>query len=383
MGSGERMSTEHLTRWFNETESQVRLAERPNPTPPCLAIPLPHPSPFCLPSLADSCQTYPLLGYGLPYLVWLVLGLIGLLVLPCPGDSIVLVLSGLVLAVPSLGLACVFPLGGLGLSARQRLQCLSKCNANALWRFGTQCCVQESCQVMPIKDKVELWFLVADSWRMLLVLASNSASQQTRRNQMNKTIKQLKDEGYTGQDSGLDYCLFDYGLAWKEDGNDFRFIYSTGRKNAEGAELFDWGCIAKDTDCAKEFNWIGDWQPMLSTLGLTTFEEWNGDDLPRKIADLVSYYGVENIFGSTYSECFAIRDPQNIIVYELPEHWACAIINGDDSGLDADDKQALADFMEKEGNPNIVDCTGEGYFSHNNDAGTLACNVLEYTALCK
>jgi hypothetical protein len=37
-------------------------------------------------------------------------------------------------------------------------------------------------------------------------------------------------------------------------------------------------------------------------------EDWDALPLPQKIYDLVSYYGFENIFGSSYWEGFQIEE---------------------------------------------------------------------------
>lgn len=71
------------------------------------------------------------------------------------------------------------------------------------------------------------------------------------------------------------------------------------------------------------------------------------------------------------------------ITYTLPAYWASYLINGDASGLD-DGEQAVIDaWLAKEGYPNIVSCGDESYFSRYNDAGTLAGDVMEYTALVR
>jgi hypothetical protein len=67
--------------------------------------------------------------------------------------------------------------------------------------------------------------------------------------------------------------------------------------------------------------------------------------------------------------------------YILPAYWASAIINGDTSGLEDSEIKELDDWFELNNQPNIVDCSNEPHFSHSNDAGTLAGDVLEYTAL--
>ncbi len=79
---------------------------------------------------------------------------------------------------------------------------------------------------------------------------------------------------------------------------------------------------------------------------------------------------------------------QNFGTWDLPAHWASALINGDESGLDADDIAALeaftADMVEEFGQCSAVDCGGEHYedFRRYHDAssyGVLACNVLPFT----
>ena len=79
---------------------------------------------------------------------------------------------------------------------------------------------------------------------------------------------------------------------------------------------------------------------------------------------------------------------QDFGTWDLPAHWASALINGDDSGLEHDDKQALADFtadmVRQFGTCDPVDVGGEHYteFRRYHDAssyGVLACNCLPYT----
>jgi hypothetical protein len=70
------------------------------------------------------------------------------------------------------------------------------------------------------------------------------------------------------------------------------------------------------------------------------------------------------------------------IEYTLPEYWASYLINGDASGLEDGEQEEIDAWLAKEGNPNIVDCSEEGYFSRYCDApGQLAGNMLTYTAL--
>ena len=79
---------------------------------------------------------------------------------------------------------------------------------------------------------------------------------------------------------------------------------------------------------------------------------------------------------------------RDFITAELPEHWACALLYGDDSGLDSRDEKALDKFVD-----HMVASFGaclcvnvesddSGDFRHYHDAsdfGALACNVAVFT----
>jgi hypothetical protein len=112
-------------------------------------------------------------------------------------------------------------------------------------------------------------------------------------------FQQLQDEGYQGNDASLEISLFEYGLIWKEDGNDFRFIFGVERKRNEYGEYdfcsFDWGCVAKDTDPKEEWNWVK-WEDVFNFCGQDNFSF----PLPHIVSDLIAFYGREEIFGSAY-----------------------------------------------------------------------------------
>lgn len=76
--------------------------------------------------------------------------------------------------------------------------------------------------------------------------------------------------------------------------------------------------------------------------------------------------------------------------YTLPECWACALINGDVSGLEDLDCYQLdkfvADVVARRGSCNCVSVSDEsgGDFRAFHDAtryGVLACNVAEFSFL--
>jgi hypothetical protein len=72
---------------------------------------------------------------------------------------------------------------------------------------------------------------------------------------------------------------------------------------------------------------------------------------------------------------------------KLPTHWACALINGDESGLDDNDQKCFDRFvdwiMKEYGSCWCLDVSNdEGDFRRYHDAtdfGVLACDVATFT----
>jgi len=113
-------------------------------------------------------------------------------------------------------------------------------------------------------------------------------------------MKRLYDyRCFSGCDASLEESLFCYGLIWKQAKKDYKFIYGVAVDDHNDYKLFDYGYIPIDIDVMQEFNWIDNWDNFLSFVGLTE-EEWLAMPLPQQIADLISYYGHENVFGSSY-----------------------------------------------------------------------------------
>jgi hypothetical protein len=67
--------------------------------------------------------------------------------------------------------------------------------------------------------------------------------------------------------------------------------------------------------------------------------------------------------------------------YTLPSHWACQLVNGDDDGLTDEEQKEIVAFLESESLTNwtLSDVSDHAWFSHRNDAGTLAGDVSRYT----
>lgn len=67
-----------------------------------------------------------------------------------------------------------------------------------------------------------------------------------------------------------------------------------------------------------------------------------------------------------------------IIRYRLPIYWACALINGDYSGLSEEEIQEIDAFLKKaEGYPVDVDLKTQGFYRCN-DAGTLPGECADF-----
>lgn len=112
------------------------------------------------------------------------------------------------------------------------------------------------------------------------------------------SITELQTEGYEGSDLSLDIALFDYGLAWKDEGENYSFIYGVGISDNNDWNRFAKTEVSKTEDVYEAYDWA-DFKGLHSSYSVTK-EEWDKQDLVYKISDLLNYYGYENVFGSTY-----------------------------------------------------------------------------------
>ena len=71
--------------------------------------------------------------------------------------------------------------------------------------------------------------------------------------------------------------------------------------------------------------------------------------------------------------------------FELPSHWAAAFMNGDDTGLNDTDEDAMSDFvswmLNEYGKCWCIDVPVDNGFSHYHDAsrfGVKACDVSTF-----
>lgn len=95
--------------------------------------------------------------------------------------------------------------------------------------------------------------------------------------------------------------------------------------------------------------------------------------------------------GGTNIACEAIVNPNtgkiidyldesfmHAIRYRLPVYWACALINGDYTGLSDEEEREINNFLEQaEGYPVDVDLETEGFYRCN-DANDIAGSCADF-----
>tara|TARA_S200002703_G_scaffold131903_1_gene119569 strand:- start:3303 stop:3692 length:390 start_codon:yes stop_codon:yes gene_type:complete len=114
---------------------------------------------------------------------------------------------------------------------------------------------------------------------------------------MNNTTDKI---AITGVDANLETSLKEYGIAWHKTESEIVFIYGI-EHNGNDFTSFDKCSFDLSANLVDEFNWIdeSDWQSFASFIGADASEI---KELPIEelIHSLVSYYGTDNIFGSSY-----------------------------------------------------------------------------------
>ena len=70
------------------------------------------------------------------------------------------------------------------------------------------------------------------------------------------------------------------------------------------------------------------------------------------------------------------------VEYTLPNYWASALINGDDSGLDDDENATLAAWLNNHPNLSCIDVADDSSFTAWHDArayNVKACDAATFT----
>lgn len=115
------------------------------------------------------------------------------------------------------------------------------------------------------------------------------------------SVALLEAQGFEGGDASLEISLADYGLVWRQLPNrEWLFVYR--HPSIPGA--FDRAPV-RERDPRKEWDWV-DWDSFLDHNGVE-MADWIESTFPRQVADLVAYYGTENVFGTSYWEGFRIE----------------------------------------------------------------------------
>ncbi len=120
------------------------------------------------------------------------------------------------------------------------------------------------------------------------------------------SVESMAADGWRGSDASLDESLFEYGLAWREIVNEtgeaeFAFVYKIGKSR------FDRCSFKKNLDPEKEWNWV-EWDSLANCCG-SSKEDLLAPEfgLANLVSTLVSYYGFEEIFGTSYWEGFKVK----------------------------------------------------------------------------
>lgn len=123
-----------------------------------------------------------------------------------------------------------------------------------------------------------------------------------------ESIPALEEQGFEGSDATLEIALFEYGMAWKDLGEETLFIYRlSDTDESRKGPRFERATFDNDLDCKREFNWIKeeDWSQIYGSCEMDE-KDWQSMPLTSKIYDLNNYYGHLNVFGSSYTEGFEI-----------------------------------------------------------------------------
>lgn len=142
-----------------------------------------------------------------------------------------------------------------------------------------------------------------------------------------------------------------------------------------GGCLDDGGELTEGETVRGEFYW-DIWQDVLDNAILT---DVHGNEY-RLHQDDDLFIVPEDWEWHEETESFRPPESDTLRRYILPAYWASSIFNGDDSGLEAGEREQIDAFIKREGLEDWAeaDC-GESYFSHDNDATYLGGDVCEYT----
>jgi hypothetical protein len=123
-----------------------------------------------------------------------------------------------------------------------------------------------------------------------------------------ETITQLQNDGFIGVDASLEISLFEYGFILLKNehctnDNEYFFVARNFAHDDEKKDLYSSGYIIEEDldNIVKGKEWADkkDNASFLSFVGLNK-KEWFKLNIASKVADLLGYWGRENIFGTDY-----------------------------------------------------------------------------------
>lgn len=122
-----------------------------------------------------------------------------------------------------------------------------------------------------------------------------------RDRQKEKVVELIESLGFYGGDASLAESLFCYGLIVRKEKatDEYAIVYVTQWEGADEPKLFDVSFMSrKEILDIVEYSWF-DIKAVLSYTGLSR-EGFMEGDIVNIITDMISFYGCENIFGSSY-----------------------------------------------------------------------------------
>lgn len=121
-------------------------------------------------------------------------------------------------------------------------------------------------------------------------------------------LSRLRMLDFHGIDADLVTSLAEYGMAWRQvprdtgswHKGDWQFVFRCDY-HPDGTPYFDCNTYSDAINWRLEWDWIGEKEAaLLDFLGMTK-EEFDKQPFPIQVYDLVSYFGAEEIFGTSYN----------------------------------------------------------------------------------
>ena len=127
------------------------------------------------------------------------------------------------------------------------------------------------------------------------------------------TVEEISTSGFEGPDACPEESILTYGLVWKPTGeeDEYVFYFAIGYTEECIANRLDWGTLTKK-ELADMLDINGgqiNTEAFFSFLGISIddFDNWI-NNFPYCVQDVITWWGTENTFGSSYSGVKLIQD---------------------------------------------------------------------------